>query len=179
MKYDNTPTKFSTASSGASLSETSRGTSRYYVYTNGILRVKFNDGFIHVRRDKNLCLLPRKKDRLIKAKRGDTSFRYGGKTIKFALAMDPHSQYQKFAYGKCPADFLLNEDGTFKGKDHTGDAITPDFKAFVRESADDDWQVVDKAKLDAHIRATYGARHAELTADTGLAEIRDIVDDIT
>ena len=179
MKYLNKPTKFSTAPSGASKSGTSRGTSRYYVYTNGTLRVRFNDGFIHVRRDKNLCLLPYDKDHLFKAKPGAKSFRYGGEKIKFSLAMDGRSQYQKFAYGKCPADFMLNEDGTYQGKRHTGDEITSDFEAWVRKNEDDDWDAVDKEKLDAYIRGTYGARHAALTVETGLASILDIVDHIT
>jgi hypothetical protein len=141
--------------------------------------VRFNDGFIHVRRGKNLCLLPYDNDHLIKTKAGAESFRYRGEKIKFALAMDSHSQYQKFAYGKCPADFMLKEDGTFLGKSHTGDEITPDFEASVRKNEDDDWEAVNKDRLDAYIRGTYGARHATLTVETGLASILDIVDVIT
>jgi hypothetical protein len=172
MPYPNTPTKFSSdPGDDEPSSDYSQGTSRYYIYANGMIRVKFMDGKIHVRPGKNICFMAHDNG-LAEAARGADHFTYDGNEITFAAAMNLQSAYQDARPGKVPVDFYLAE-GRYAGGRHTGHAITKVFNATING------RQVDKDRLDIAIRAIYGTRHSQLAPGDADDDLRDIADRIT
>jgi hypothetical protein len=172
MPYENKPCKFTSDPGGKKATVAySDGTSRYYIYRNGIIRVKFKDGHIHVRPGKNLCFLPDAHGP-IDAVKGDAFFTYDGGAIAFKDAMDKAKPYQRAQVGKVPGDFYLKHHKYRRGR-HKGHPITRVFSATVGGKA------VDKHKLDVYIRARFGAREADLIGEHGDIDLRTIADHIT
>ncbi|HEY1630776.1 MAG TPA: hypothetical protein VGF56_05640 [Rhizomicrobium sp.] len=151
MPYPNVPRLFTTDPGGANLtSADTAGMSRYYVYADGVVRVKFQDGFVHANYGKNICYA-RAAD-IARDRRDPLYFWVDGSAIKYSEAMNRNKGMQYAEVGKNTIDFFLEGDRyRANGKFHHGHAITAAaFAATIKGKA------VKVAKLDSAIAAMFG-----------------------
>lgn len=149
MAYANVPRIFSTdpGTAPAVDARESDGTSRYYIYVLGLIRVKFKSGHILVEPGKNICYLrDRTTDRV--APKG-LFLDIDGTLVPFSTVMkDPH--YQGAYAGAATVDFVLDAHGEYLRDFHHGHPVTNNFYATVRGRR------VDVRRLDYSIQQQFG-----------------------
>jgi len=151
MLFSNVPITFSTDPGGKYLtSETTKGMSRYYVYRDGLVRVKFQDGFATVHYGKNICYTTGQN---VRRDSGDTLFFFVDDTpIRYCEALAPGSPMRIPAFGKKTIDFFLDgERYREEGRFHYGHVIAEGFAATKKGKA------VNVFKLDEAVKRLFGS----------------------
>ena len=120
MFYNNVPAAFVT-DAGAPIP-----TSKYYVYTNGIIRAKVTDNSLHVRPGKNICFVTGADSTTIGVQGVDTVNDMGGGNLQIVLnnGVNIAATTTNSAINNNPIDFILdNASGDYVGGLHRGHPI--------------------------------------------------------
>ena len=135
--------------------------SRYYVYVNGLIRVKLAGRSVSIAPGKNIVFVDDWGHEGNQVVFRPTHLELFGHVFDYAEMLDPNSGNQYAGIGRRPLDFYLADTGFLAPHDrhHRGHAIVEDFTARIGG------RDVDPEKLDTYIQRKFGYTGAgQLTA---------------